>query len=382
VRVGIFVVMAGREAGGPETYERCLVRSLAALGGADDLRVFCLDRRARESFTPGAPGAAGVSYHVLRPSARWVSITATLPWRLWRGGIDLLHATFIPPPFSPTQYVFTMHCFSTFAHPEFYPPAIRWRLNSSIKRGLGQARLILCVSENVRDLTAEKFKLPPERLQVVYNGIGDEFLPRAGEETERDAARREVAAQYDIHDPYLLFVGQLKARKNVVRLLEAFHRFRQEAPAEVKLVLAGRRSFTSEGINETLERLRLRQSVVELGHLRHEALPALYRAAEVFVFPSLWEGFGIPVIEAMACHTPVVTSNVSSLPEVAGGCAVLVDPYSVEDLAAGMYRAYTDAGLRAVLRAKGFDRANQFTWQRTARETLAAYQAAGQMLAA
>lgn len=146
MRVGIFVVMAGREAGGPETYEHCLVRALAALGGNDDLRVFCLDQRARESFkpdTPDTPAGAGVSYHVLRPSmqwgpwGRWVSITATLPWRLWRGGIDLLHATFIPPPFSPARYVFTMHCFSTFAHPEFYPPAIRWRLNGSIKRGLG-----------------------------------------------------------------------------------------------------------------------------------------------------------------------------------------------------------------------------------------------------
>jgi len=379
VRVGIFVVMAGREAGGPETYERCLVRELAALGGDDDLRVFCLDQQARESFAPVTRGGASVSYHVLRPSVRWVSITATLPWRLWRGEIDLLHATFIPPPFSPAQYVFTMHCFSTFAHPEFYPPAIRWRLNGSIKRGLSRARLILCVSENVRDLTAEKFRLPPERLRVIYNGIGDEFLPRAGEEIERAVARREVAEQYGIHDPYLLFVGQLKARKNVVRLIEAFHRFRQEVGVEVKLVLAGRRSFTSEGIDETLERLRLRRSVIELGHLRHEALPTLYRAAEVFVFPSLWEGFGIPVIEAMACHTPVVTSNVSSLPEVAGGCAVLVDPYSVEDLAAGMYRAYTDTKLRVVLRAKGFERAKQFTWRRTARETLAAYREANTM---
>lgn len=368
MRVGIFVVMAGRKAGGPETYEHSLVKSLAGLDAQNEYHVFCLNRAAAESFQLARDN---VKFHVLRPNLRLISIAATLPVQMMTSGIDLLHATFTPPPLSPKPYVFTHHCFSTFAHPEFYDPAILLRLNSLIVRGLNKARLIICVSENVRDLTAEKFKIPLERMPVVYNGVGENFRP-----VERAAARAALADVYGIREPYLLYVGKLESRKNIVRLLEAFHQFRHEAATPVKLVLAGRRSQMAQGIDETLDRLKLRPHVIEVGHVRNQDLPVLYSGAEMFVFPSLWEGFGIPVAEAMACGTPVITSNLSSLPEVAGGAAVLVDPYSVQDIAAGMHALFSDAALRETLRSKGLQRAQQFSWQRTARETLAVYERA------
>jgi len=359
------VVMAGRQAGGPETYEHNLVRAIAEADQETDYHVYCLSEQARQSF---ALRQDNIHFHVLRPAARWISIPVTLPLTLMRDRPDLLHATFTPPPLAPVDYVFTHHCFSTFAHPEFYDPAVLWRLNKLIVRGLEHARHILCVSENVRDLTAEKFGIPLEKMSVVYNGISPVFRPVPPAE-----ARAALAQRHGIDGPYLLYAGNLQARKNIIRLLEAYALFRREVTDAPQLVLVGRRTRRSEGIDEALDRLRLRDHVRELGHLPNEDLPLIYSGAEQFVFPSLWEGFGIPVVEAMACGTPVVTSNLSSLPEVCGGAAVLVDPYSVEDIAAGMHRLFTDAGLQQDLHTRGLARAAQFTWERTARETLAVY---------
>jgi glycosyltransferase involved in cell wall biosynthesis len=190
-------------------------------------------------------------------------------------------------------------------------------------------------------------------------------------------ARKRLEATYAIRERYVLFVGQLKTRsKNLLRLLEAFRQFRAEAGEPFRLVMVGRRNRTTVGLDEAVERLALKDHVVELGHVPDADLPLLYSGAEMLAFPSLCEGFGFPVIEAMACGTPVVTSKVSCLPEVAGGAALLVDPYSVEDIAAGMHRVFRDAALREDLCARGFERAKFFSWERTARQTLEAYERA------
>jgi glycosyltransferase involved in cell wall biosynthesis len=238
-------------------------------------------------------------------------------------------------------------------------------------KGLLRSRITLCVSENVRDHVAEAFKIPRDRLPVVYHGVGEEFRP-----APKGQAREWMRRRYNIDSPYLLFVGQLKARKNIVRMIHAFAELRREWKPDLKLVLAGRRIWTSGGIDEAIREHRLQNHVVELGHLDLQDLPAVYAGAEVFLFPTLWEGFGIPVVEAMACGTPVVTSNLSCLPEVAGDAAVLVNPYSIEDIAAGVHRFLSDTTLQAAFRTKGLERAKQFTWKRSAEKTLEAYKLA------
>ncbi len=364
-RIGLFVVMAGRQAGGPETYEHGLLRSLVAMNGGNEYHVFCFSREAAASFDLERDN---VRYHVLDKGPRWFSTISALPYRMMTSEIDLLHATLVPPFFSPKGYVFTMHCFSTFQHPEFYRPEHARRLNRLMIRGMEKARLILCVSNNVKDLIAEKFRIPEDRLQVVYNGVSDEFQPM-----DRDLARADVKERYGIERPYLLFTGQLKERKNIGRILEAFARFRAEGNDDFALVLAGRRDWSSGDLDAVIERLQIRPWVIELGHLENGQLPPLYSAAEACVFPSLWEGFGIPVIESMACGTPVITSNVSCLPEVAGGQAVLVDPYSVEEIADAMERTTQNSDLRNRLIAGGIARASEFSWRETAKQTLRAY---------
>jgi glycosyltransferase involved in cell wall biosynthesis len=310
-------------------------------------------------------------YHVLWPEVRWINIPISLPAALLATRLDLFHATYVPPPWSPVRYVLTLHDISMFTHPELYPPAIRWRLQRLVLRGVKQARVILCGSRHSRDRIAYTFRVPAERLSVTPYGVHARFGPLPPEQ-----ARSTVATSYGLQDPYLLFVGSLVQRKNVRRLLEAFDRVRHALRPGVTLVLAGRRGWGAEEVDAVIADRGLGAHVRRLSYVDDQHLPALYGAAEMLVFPSLDEGFGFPVVEAMACGTPVLTSNVSSLPEVAGDAAVLVDPQSVEAIASGIQRLASDSELRTTLRAKGLARAEGYRWERTARETLEIYKAA------
>jgi glycosyltransferase involved in cell wall biosynthesis len=184
-----------------------------------------------------------------------------------------------------------------------------------------------------------------------------------------------VLEKYGVERPYILYVGALESRKNLPRLLEAYARLRKWS-ARWKLVIVGARKWKFTPIFEAVQRLGLEPHVHFTDYVADEDLPALYRGAELFAFPSLYEGFGLPVLEAMACGTPVVTSNRSSLPEVAGDAALLVDPLDVEAIAGAMQRVLADEALAAGLREIGLARAAQFTWERTARETVAVYKKA------
>lgn len=365
LNVGIFLVMTGRQAGGPETYERCLVDSLA--------RVDSETRYCTYSLDPGAPAllpppSSRMIHHVLGPSWRVLSTAVSLPLAMLWDRINLLHAPFTPPPFSTRPYVFTHHCFSTFNHPEFYDPHILLRLNALLKKGLRSARRIICVSRCTLELTADLFQLDRSRMHVVYNGVGSNYQP-----TDPAQARAMMSERHGLHRPFMLFVGKLEARKNIARILRAFDRFRHEARDPVQLVLAGRRTPLTEGIDALIAELDLANHVVEIGYVPDESLPLLYSAAHCLVFPTLWEGFGIPVAEAMACGTPVITSNLSSLPEVAGDAAMLVDPYQIDDIAAAMLNLWRSDSLRAELSARSLVNAARFSWDETARQTKAIY---------
>src|SRR3974390_1513771 len=209
--------MAGRRAGGPETYEHGLVRSLAEIDHKNEYHLFCLGADAARSFRLSQEN---ISYHVLGPGIRWISIPVVLPFAIRRSGIDFLHATFVPPPYCPAEYVFTVHGVDMFEHPEFYPNFVRWRLNQLIRTGLRKAKLVLCVSETVKNIIAEHFKLPRERMIVSYNAVGSQF--RTAESAKVLPVLRR---KYAIQGPYALYVGKLQACKNIVRILEAFHQF-------------------------------------------------------------------------------------------------------------------------------------------------------------
>lgn len=365
MKFGIFLANAGRRAGGPETYELQLVRAIAEVDRDSEYIIYCPTREAERALTLHADN---MRIHVLRPSSRWISLPFSLPVSLARHGVDGFHSTFVAPPWSSKPQVFTMHDVTPFVHPEYYPPAIGLRLRALIRAGIRGADLILCISEHALRTTQDLFDISDQRLAVVHHGVNPEFKPVA-----EAGYLEQTLGDYGIHSGYFLHVGKLEPRKNTVRLLEAFHLFRQTVRDDVKLVLAGRRTWRLDEIDAAIDRMDLRSSIIELGYVKYQDLPALYSGALAFVFPTLWEGFGFPVLEAMACGTPVVASSVTSIPEIAGDAALLVDPMQTGEIAEAMVRVFQEPGLRERLRGKGLERVRRFTWRKTAEKTIALY---------
>ena len=365
MNIGILILAAGNKAGGPEVYETNILRALAAQDKQNTYHVFTTSEAAVEACNVKQDNFI---FHILRPSLRVINLSLTLPIWLRTQKIDVLHATYVPPPQNVVPLVFSHHCFSTFQHPEFYPPMVRLRLNYLIKHGLRTARRVLCVSDDVRQRTLERFGHPADRFEVIHHGVATAFRP-----LDQAACARTVRERWGVDGPYLLTVGKLEKRKNFARTLEAFARFRKSQGKDVRLVMAGKRTWHSAELEKALDQSGVRDAVVETGYLGEADMACLYNAATAFVFPSLWEGFGMPAVEAMACGTPVIASNISSLPEVTGGNALLVDPYDVGAIENAMARVCLDPLEARRLSDLGRAWATQFTWQEAARKTLAAY---------
>jgi len=368
-RTGLFVACAGRKDGGPETYERYLVRGIAELDKQNQYEIFCFNKHAVDSF---GISQNNIRFHELWPNNRLISLSLSLPIAMQKVGLDKYHATFIPSPLTNIPGLFTMHDVSPLTHPEFYPKRVRQRLLPMIKHGLNKAESVICISEDCRQTTAEHFNVPLEKMTVVHHGVNPNIKP-----VPIDTAQSLVSEHYGVGHDYILYLGKLEARKNIVRILEAFSEFRQQHKCNTKLVLAGRRFWDLHGIDATISRLRLEGHVIETGYVPEEHLSALYSAAKTFVFPTLWEGFGFPILEAFTCGTPVITSNLSCLPEIAGGAAYLVDPLSVSDIAEAMSTVCHDKELREQMIESGVNRAKTFTWAKTAERTIGAYQKVG-----
>jgi glycosyltransferase involved in cell wall biosynthesis len=220
-----------------------------------------------------------------------------------------------------------------------------------------QADRILTVSEASKHDILKFFNVAPEKVSVIYNAIDERFL-QPPDEAQMDRVRQ----RYQLDHPFVLYVGNIKPHKNVTRLIEAFGQARTDGLGDLKLLVIGDDLSRYPALRQTVHRHKLDKHVRFLGFQPHEMLSSFYRLARVFVFPSLYEGFGLPPLEAMACGTPVVTSNVSSMPEVAGEAAVLVDPYDVRSIADGIRRAATDEPLRQALIERGLARARTFSW--------------------
>jgi glycosyltransferase involved in cell wall biosynthesis len=243
---------------------------------------------------------------------------------------------------------------------------MRWLIRRAVRCADG----VLTVSESVRRNVLHVLHAEPARVQAIPLGAASRFAPAAEEKVD------DVRVRHGLPRPYLLFVGNLEPRKNLPGLLDAFRIVRRRRSAPLDLAVAGQVGWLSEDLVSALGDEDLRDSVRTLGYVSAEDLPALYSGAEAFVFPTFWEGFGLPVLEAMACGTPVVTSNTSSIPEVAGDAAVLVDPKSVDSIAEGILHVLDAPGRREELRGRGLQPAAHFSWRRTASATLAAYEAA------
>jgi glycosyltransferase involved in cell wall biosynthesis len=364
MRIAMFLGNAGRQAYGTETYEVELARAITRANTTDDFHFIFL--------SPDGPSAVrvqqpNVGIHVLRPSLRPVSMLTSLPLLLKKLNADLVHACFIPPPFPVRNLVYSLPCSSPFLFPQFFPPLIRWRLQFLFRLGMKTAHVIPCFSLALQQWVRKETGLPGERLPIIPLAASPIFGP-GGEDLGRILFER-----YGIDYPYFLFSGRWEPRKNVLRLIEAFARFKQARRTPYKLVFSGARFYENGAADALIAKYRLSEEIVDLGKTPFSELPALYAGARALLFPSLWENFGLPIVEAMKCGTPVLTSTVASMPEVAGNAAVLVDPYSIDDIADGIDRLASDDSLCARLRTAGLERSLEFTWERTARLTMEVY---------
>jgi glycosyltransferase involved in cell wall biosynthesis len=289
----------------------------------------------------------------------------TVPRDLRRERADLFHAPhYVLPPLTPCKSVVTIHDCIHLRFPQYLPNKLGYAYaRGSLWMATHQSNRILTVSEASKRDILNYFTVPPGKIDVIYNGIDERFseLP-AEDDVER------VRERYQLDHPFILYAGNIKPHKNLERTIEAFHLLRRSSEFEqVKFVIIGDEIAKYAALRHAVHRHKLHKYVRFFGFVPDRTLAILYRLAAVFVFPSLYEGFGLPPLEAMASGTPVITSNVSSLPEVVGDAALLVDPLQPEAIADAMRRVLTDSTLRADLRDRGLARARQFSWERSIR---------------
>ncbi|MEX2246427.1 MAG: glycosyltransferase family 1 protein [Dehalococcoidia bacterium] len=302
-------------------------------------------------------------------SARLLWEQARLPVALRSLGIDVLHSTHHTLPVLPvrTKRVVTVHDVTFFRLPERYTPARRLYMQTLTRTASRAADAIIVPSQTVRDDAIAALGIPASRVHVVYEAAAAQYRP-----LDRDDAET-VAHRYGLDAPYILSVGSIEPGKNRARLIRAMRALRDEG-IDHTLAVVGQKAWHYEEEFALVRDLGMRDRVVYLDYVRAGDLPALYNAAAVFAFPSLYEGFGLPVLEAMACGVPVLTSNLSATAEIAGDAALLVDPTSVEQIREGLRQLLTTAILRHDLRRRGLERAAQFSWARAADETHAVYE--------
>src|SRR5262249_35870934 len=293
-----------------------------------------------------------------------------VPLALRREGVSLFHAPhYVLPPLVACRSVVTIHDCIHLMFPQYLPNrAALAYARTSIRMAARRATRVMTVSESSKRDILRFVDAPADKIDVIYNAYDERF---SVEPREADVVR--VAERYQLHDEFVLYAGNVKPHKNLERLLAAFHLVRQRGLDHLKLVLIGDEISKYAALRRAVHKHQLHKYVRFLGYMPEETLAVMYRLAGVFVFPSLYEGFGLPPLEAMASGTPVVTSNVSSLPEVAGDAAILVDPYDPNAIADGIYRVLTDADLRKDLRRKGVARAGMFSWEQSVRRVRRIY---------
>jgi glycosyltransferase involved in cell wall biosynthesis len=342
------------------TYVRNLVRHLARIDHETTYFLFCDDadeatlRDLAENFVPVVERSEGYS----------VMEHFSIPRQLERLGADLLHSPhYVVPLLCRKRNVVTIHDCIHLLFPQYLtkPFALRYA-KFMMGHAVRRSDAILTVSEaSRRDILRFYPEADPDRIQVVPNAIDDAILEEPGEEE-----RERVTERYQIRGRYVLYAGNIKPHKNLDRLISAFGVLKQTSGHEdVKLLIIGDEVNKWGSLRRSVEAAGVRQDVRFFGFVPDHTLSALYRMASVFAFPSLYEGFGLPPLEAMACGTPVVTSKISSLPEVVGDAAILVDPYDVEDIAAALVRVLDDAQLRKNMIARGRERVAHFSWERS-----------------
>jgi len=382
MRIGVDYTSAVRQGAGIGRLTRCIFQALAEIDHENEYRLFAAMGRGQPSNFPTfqPSNLSNFRLKTIPLSDRelnvvWHRLRLPLPVELITGPVDVFHSPdFTLPPVWRARAVLTVHDLSFLRVPECFTGALRRYLERVVPRSVRRADHVIADSHSTKRDLVELLGTPAGKVTVIHSGVEPRFRPIIDR-----AALGPVRQRYDLPERFIISVGTLQPRKNFATLVEAFARLKSETgnwkpgARSLKLVIAGGRGWLYEEIFARVEALGLQGDVLFPGFVADEDLPALYNLAEAFVLPSLYEGFGLPPLEAMACGTPVVTSNVSSLPEVVGDAGLMVEPADVESLAVAIERVLEDGGLRREMVQRGLARAKEFTWERAARRLLGVY---------
>jgi glycosyltransferase involved in cell wall biosynthesis len=369
VRVGVDLLPFDNRLAGVGRYAQSLIQCLQEIDHENSY-VLYVRRPAVEHFSVSGSNfsLAVCSLPQENRVLRILYEQTVLPIRLMRDGIDLLFVPSVVKPLcTPCKTVSTIHDLTPFMVPEKYGRLRTFYVKlMTVLSARMSARVITVSRASKRDIVS-LLRIRSTDVSVVYLGVSGRFLRRRS-----DTVTEGVAGESSPDGKYVLFVGTLEPGKNVPRLIHAFELLRDNHPC--KLLLVGRKGWLCDDVEATVAGSRWKSDIVMTGYVEEDQLVALYRNAELFIYPSLYEGFGLPVLEAMACGTPVVASNTSSLPEVVEGAGVLVDPYSIDEMAEAMVNVITKEGLRTSLVEHGLKRASNFSWLKTAQRTLEVFE--------
>lgn len=366
--VGIDYTPAYEQGGGIGRYVRELVTALAFQDQETIYRLFVSGARVDELPVPPANNFIWKSTQI-SPTwlARiWHRARLGIPVEVFTGRVDLYHATdfVLPPTLSGTRTLLTVHDLSFVRVPDSASPKLKSYLDVVVPRSVINADHVLADSYATKKDLVELYGVPDEKVTVLLSGVDSRFY-----QVKDSSAIMTTRSLYNLDEssPYILSVGTVQPRKNYGLLIKALAQLRSKG-YDLSLVIAGGKGWLEDPIYQTLHDEQMENYVHFIGFADEEHLPALYSGACCLAFPSLYEGFGLPVLEAMACGTPVITSNVSSLPEVAGDAALLVNPYNLDELVHALQRLIDDNDLRQQLIERGLERVKQFTWVKAARQ--------------
>lgn len=368
-RIAIDYTPAYEQGGGIGRLVRDLVYALANYDTETDYRLFVAGVANNAMSTP--PGN-NFTWRTTQLSPTWLAriwhrLKVPLKVEAFTDNIDLYHATnfVLPPTRKHTKTIVTVHDLSFIRVPEAATPRLKAYLNAVVPLSIKRADHIIADSAATQKDLIELYRIKPEKISVLLSGVNECFRPIDDLTSIQD--------KYNLPEgPYIFSVGTVQPRKNYERVVDSLARLRA-AKIDIDLVIAGGKGWLEGPLYRKIEETGLTEHVHMLGFVHDEDLPALYSGANCVAFPSLYEGFGFPVLESMACGTPVITSNISSLPEVAGEAALMVNPKNTDELVYALRRVIEDQTLREKMIADGFQQAAKFTWQASAQSLVRIY---------
>ena len=289
----------------------------------------------------------------------------SLPVNFRKHNFNLYHSpNYVLPYFSSLPSVLTIHDLLTLNCPELCQTESALYFRFFLPHSVKKAIKIIAVSDTVKKDILDHFNIPEKKVDVIYHGINHRF---------KKSNNEVILKKYDLPKKYILFVGNIEPKKNLERLVQAFNLLKKDTDLPHKLVIAGKKGWKYKSVFSTITRLKIANEIIITGYIPEDDLPSVYSMSDLFAFPSLYEGFGIPPLEAMACEVPVLVSNQGALPEITGGKCLQVNPFDIHEIAQGMHRLLSDGHLRKKTVLAGIEWVKRFTWEKAAEETLSIY---------